>query len=165
MSKLISLTKNYHTVVDDKYFEILNQHTWCAHLYKNGSCYAEKRIIINDKATILKMHRHILQLEGYVLSNNEIDHINGDGLDNRVENLRICSRKNNSRNRKLSKNNTSGYKGVIWINRLNKWRARIKVDYKTIHLGYFVSKDDAARAYNLAASKYFGDFARLNTII
>jgi hypothetical protein len=92
----------------------------------------------------------------------EIDHINGNGLDNRRANLRLCTRAENSWNRGLQSNNSSGYKGVCWNKRRKKWMAGIKVDGKSKHLGLFLKAEDAARAYNKAAKKQYGDFARLN---
>jgi hypothetical protein len=92
-----------------------------------------------------------------------VDHIDHDLLNNRRENLRVCTNAQNSRNSKLSKCNKTGYKGVYCLNR-RSFRARIVVDYKTIHLGYFSNAGDAAKAYNEAALKYFGEFACLNII-
>jgi hypothetical protein len=96
----------------------------------------------------------------------DVDHINGNTLDNRKSNLRICTRKENIRNRQASgvKNKSSQYKGVFRCNTRNTWKARIQVDFKQIHLGSFRLEVDAARAYNEAATKYFGAYARLNKI-
>jgi len=89
-----------------------------------------------------------------------IDHANGNGLDNRIANLRPATKQLNSANRGLPANNTSGYKGVVWFKRKQKWMARIKVNGKGIHLGYFTDKEEAALAYIKAAEQHFGDFAR-----
>ena len=108
------------------------------------------------------IHRFILNITN---SKIHVDHINGNPLDNRKENLRLCSNKENTKSKNKSKSNTSGYKGVFFIKYRNKcWNARIGIDYKTIHLGYFYTKEDAAKAYNEAAIKYFGEFAKLNII-
>ena len=94
----------------------------------------------------------------------QIDHINGDPKDNRWINLRAATNTQNSRNSRKPKNNTSGYKGVSFISRLNKYRATIMVNRKHIYLGLFVDPKEAALAYNNAAIKYFGEFALLNDL-
>lgn len=93
-----------------------------------------------------------------------IDHINRDPLDNRRSNLRIVSPIQNSGNRAFNKNNTSGYKGVGWHKQMGKWRAYIEIAGKHKALGLFNNKDEAAKAYNLAAKQYFGDCAWINKI-
>ncbi|GAG28472.1 unnamed protein product [marine sediment metagenome] len=104
------------------------------------------------------MHRMILGVEKGV----DVDHINGDGIDNRRFNLRACLRSENGRNRRLSKNNKSGYKGVCWNKSCNKWVAQIKYNYKEYSLGCFFCIIKAAKAYDKAAREYFGEFARTN---
>ena len=89
----------------------------------------------------------------------EVDHINGNSLDNRKSNLRICTHKENVRNQKLSAANTSGYRGVSWNKASKKWEAYIKVNQKRIYLGKFVDILDAARAYAKKAKECFGEFA------
>ena len=96
--------------------------------------------------------------------NLEVDHINHDRHDNRLENLRLVTRQQNVFNRRLNKNNTSGYKGVYRVKNSKRWYAHIMLDYKFISLGGYVTKEDAALAYNLAAKKYFGEYAYLNPI-
>ena len=93
-----------------------------------------------------------------------IDHIDRNGLNNQRNNLRDSTRSQNNANRGLNKNNTSGYKGVCWNKQKQKWHARIRVNYKYVQLGLFDNIKDAARAYNKAALKYFGEFAWLNPI-
>ena len=92
-----------------------------------------------------------------------VDHANGNTLDNRRSNLRVCNHTNNMRNRKIdSENNTSGYKGVSWSNCSKKWEVRIRYGGKKVHLGYFESPVIAALIYNLTAILRHGEFARLN---
>lgn len=92
-----------------------------------------------------------------------VDHINGNPSDCRKANLRIGSQRQNSYNTRLGKNNRSGYKGVSWDKYRKKYAACICVDGKTKHLGRFESKEEAADAYDRAASFYFGEFALLNS--
>ena len=104
----------------------------------------------------VRLHRLIMNTASIV------DHINGITLDNRRENLRVATHAENMQNRKLHTNNTSGYKGVESSRGL--WRATIYADNIRIHLGSFVTKEEAALAYNKAALKYHGEFARLNNL-
>ena len=91
-----------------------------------------------------------------------VDHINGDGLDNRRTNLRAVTPSQNGANISSPSHNTSGYKGVSFYRRTGRWRAYITVDQVNRHLGYFATSADAARAYDAAASTTWGEFARLN---
>ena len=85
---------------------------------------------------------------------DQIDHINGVKDDNRIENLRVVTSVENARNAAISKNNTSGVMGVRWYEDKSKWRAVIQCNGKSIHLGYFTSKDDAIAARADAEVKY-----------
>lgn len=93
----------------------------------------------------------------------QVDHINGDKLDNRKQNLRLCTMEQNQFNRPKRKSK-SGFRGVYWVERKKKWRAAIKYRGKTIHLGYFHDKKKAAIRYNEEIFKIAGEFARLNKI-
>ena len=90
-----------------------------------------------------------------------IDHKFGNTLDNRKENLRRCTQKENARNSEISIRNKSGYKGVTWSNNKNKWRSRILVDRKEIFLGYFNDPKEAYQKYCEANKKYYGEFGRI----
>ena len=91
-----------------------------------------------------------------------IDHANHVKLDNRKSNLRVCSQADNSRNTVLAKNNTSGVKGVSFCRRTKRWMAAITVDYKSVFLGRFPTKEAAAQAYDRAATELHGQFALTN---
>lgn len=90
----------------------------------------------------------------------QVDHINGDTLDNRLSNLRILTGAENAINRKKNANNSSGHKGVSWNKRLKKWHSQIRFDGKRFHLGFFNDVESAAQAYRDASETLFGDLAR-----
>jgi hypothetical protein len=95
-------------------------------------------------------------------SGEQVDHINGDTLDNRIRNLRICSCAENLRNRGITKNNSSGFKGMSWHKECRRWQARIKYLGRDLHIGLFDDLFEAARAYDKKAAEIFGKFARFN---
>jgi len=156
--KNIIFSNGKQALIDDKNFEKINQYKWTYFKAESGKEYARREKKINGERIIYLMHRVILNAP----SNKEIDHINGNGLDNRESNLRVCSHLENMRNRKLHKNNTSGFKGVSLYRRNRKWRSEINVNKKTIVLGSFNSVIDAAKAYDAAAKIYFNRFAKYN---
>lgn len=157
--KEIQLTRGCVALVDDEDLEILSNYSW--YCLRGG--YAAASVGGRKNKRMIYMHRLILNLTDPKL---QVDHINHNPLDNRKENLRVCSHNKNGKNLKVrtSDNKTSKYKGVYWDKSRNKWTSRIKVNYKGIFLGRFVLEQDAAVAYNQAAIKYFGDYACLNQI-
>jgi hypothetical protein len=104
------------------------------------------------------MHRDIMLAS----PGEQIDHIDHDTLNNQKSNLRKCSAEQNSHNRRLRRDSASGFKGVSWSNDSSKWQARIMATGKAIHLGSYIEREDAARAYDAAAVKYHGKFAMTN---
>ena len=160
----------FFALVDDELYNELSKFNWS--ISKNG--YAQRRVKIGDKVSTVLMHRQIMELTfGDSIC---VDHINGNRLDNRKSNLRICSRTENNHNMRISKRNKSGAKGVFHltieyetkkgISRKDYWRASIMVDRKNIFLGTFSYNPNglerAKKAYNDAAKKYYGEFAYLN---
>ena len=145
-------------VVDDEYYPKVNKLSWYFH-----SGYAARNRPMRRKETawpkIIFMHSIILPApNGFV-----VDHINGNRLDNRRENLRLVTVQQNNFNRRSNINYCSSrYKGVFWIEERQLWRSSIKLNGKSTNLGYFRSEEDAASAYNFYAVKLFGSFARLN---
>ena len=108
-------------------------------------------------------HRVIYFLKtGHDPGNFTIDHINRDTTDNNITNIRLATKKQQLGNTKINRKNKSGYKGVSLNAKSNKWYAFIRVNKKSIFLGSFICKEEAAIAYNEAAVKYFGEFAYLN---
>lgn len=151
MSKEIHLTKGCVSIVDDEDYEYLNQWKWCC----SSGGYALRT---ENKKQIL-MHRRITKAD----KNKVVDHINKNTLDNRKENLRICTKDENNSYRKMQVNNTSGYRGVRLYKPTGKGHARIgNTTKKGSSLGYFVYKEDAALAYDNEAIKRYGKFAVLN---
>lgn len=159
MTKEIKLTRGKVALVSDHRFEYLNQWKWCA-FFKRGKWRAMRKQYFPFIKNIY-MHRQIM---GVTDPEILVDHIDGDGLNNQDENLRICTNAQNLCNRGKQINNTSGYKGVHWIKENRKWSAHIQVNKKVIYLGSFTNIDDAARAYNEAAEQYHGEFANLNEV-
>ena len=151
----LELTHGYSTIVDDDDFERLRDWRWIVRRprYKTRT-YAYAMCCRNGK--VIHMHR----LSAGANEGELVDHINGDTLDNRKCNLRICTHKQNRRNEGLSSDNTSGFKGVTKAG--NRWRAQICVDYQMKYLGQYATREEAAKVYDTAAREHHGEFARLN---
>lgn len=154
MTRAIPLTRGQFATVDEADFEAITALTWYAG--KNG--YAACDLRRDGKRIRLTMHRYLLNAP----AGSYVDHINGNKLDNRRENLRLCTNQENLRNAGRSKANTSGFKGVSYDKPRDKWAAYICPNGSKIFLGRFANAEAAARAYDEAALKYHGDFARLN---
>lgn len=155
--KTIGLNNGKFAMVDDEDYIFLSQWKWQAKKHRN-TYYAVRTIHVKRKSVgVIWMHRVINKTPTGLVT----DHIDRNGLNNQKSNLRTSSISENNRN-SMYKNGTSKYKGVGFKG--NKWRARISVNKKQIHLGVFKSQEDAAIAYNNAAIKYHGEFAYLNEI-
>lgn len=158
--KEIPLTQDKVALIDVEDYEELNKFKW--HTHREGNTYyVIRHIKKNGKNTMIRMHREIMNTPKGI----DTDHINGHGWDNRVNNLRICTKSQNSANRGKQENNISGFKGVTWNTQKKKWMAQIQANRKYKNLGYFSIKEEAAIVYNEAAKKYHGEFAKLNHII
>jgi hypothetical protein len=160
--KEIQLTKGKVALVDDEDFEYLNQFKWYASRAKNGFYVHRALKGINRKQIKTSIHRVIMKAEKGII----IDHVDGNGLNNQKNNLRICTLGQNQMNRGAQLNNKSGFKGVHYFNNTTdkNWIAKISYNKKIIYLGSYSNPIDAARAYNEAAIKYHGEFANLNKI-
>ena len=157
---LVELTRGRFAIVDDVDVDLVRGYAWSVRSGASGTMYASSVLreadALNGPKT-LTMHRLIMQPpNGW-----EVDHINGDGLDNRRCNLRICTRTQNARNVRAQQGSSS-FKGVSWIRSAKKWRAGIRASGKKIYLGQFDAEEDAARAYDDAARTLHGEFAWLN---
>jgi hypothetical protein len=134
---------------------LVKNDNWCA--IKDGRTFYAKT---STGGTTLFLHNVI-----FGPCDKLVDHIDGDGLNNRRSNLRAATTRQNQANKRLPENNTSGFKGVReakWATGPKRWRATIFVDGKHNHLGYFFSPEEAAVAYDYAAERVWGEFANPN---
>ena len=143
-------------IVSDKHNSIL-KHNWrnlkSKHITYSVACIDGKQVLA---------HRLIAELEGWDLEDKVIDHINGDGQDNRIENLQVVTQAQNMMKQRKPENCSSKFKGVMQFR--DKWRSRITLQGKTKSLGVYKTEQEAALAYNYAASNLFGEFAVLNEV-
>jgi hypothetical protein len=151
----VRLSRGLVAVIDSADAEMVGAHSWFAHR-ASGLEYALRR----ERGKFIRLHRALMNAPKGLF----VDHINGDTLDNRRANLRLCTALGNAQNARLQHNNSSGYKGVSWNKRYRYWVASIYPNDGHLYLGSFRSAEEAARAYNTAALKYYGEFARLNVL-
>ena len=148
--KQILLTQGKIALVDDSDFEELSKYKWYA-AQNTMTFYAVRGDYSGKKRKTISMHRQIMNAQ----KGQEIDHKSNNGLDNRRRNLRFCTHSQNMCNQQKTRG-SSGFKGVCWLKK--KWMARVQ----QIYLGCFDSEIEAARVYDNAAKKYFGEFAYTN---
>jgi hypothetical protein len=128
---------------------------WCAFVRPQVT-YAQRSVSLGGgRSTVMRMHN-------LITGARYVDHINGDGLDNRRANLRPATHAQNMRNTRLTSSNTSGFRGVYYRKDRGAWAAQIVVDGRRIYLGRFSDAVEAARAYDEAARLHHGEFATLN---
>ena len=158
--KEIDVGKGMVALVDDSDYEWLSQYNWHTVQSHNAVVYARKYQTPRPKRKQITMHRFIMQAQPH----EDIDHKDGNGLNNTRANLRIATDSQNQANRHKLSLNKSGFRGVCFNSQSQKWQAGIKVNGHSYHLGLHLTKEAAALAYNQAAIKFFGEFANLNVI-
>ncbi len=155
MSKTIPLTYGMHAIVDDDDYERVSKHVWSAIRAKQKS---EKWYAVTSTKDFRIVYLHRLIMNAGDL--DEVDHRHNDGLDNRKEELRICSRSQNCANASVSRPSLSGFRGVY--RKRNFWCAEVGGRGRRIIVGYFQRAEDAALARDRVARQIFGEFAVLN---
>lgn len=158
----IPLTRGYTTIVDSADADLAEFKWWALSPHGRSTAYAKRSTYINRVKSGVFLHRIIMSrmLDRPLLKNEFVDHINGNGLDNRRCNLRLANHSENVRNTGLNKTNRSGFKGVHWDSREGKWRAQINANGAFRHIGYFDTPEEASEAYRKVASEMYGEFAR-----
>lgn len=151
------VSKNKSVEIDAGDFDLIAKYSW----YIGSNGYAVTRPWIKETKSYrsILMHRYLMNPPDRMI----VDHKNRIKTDNRRKNLRVCTHKENIRNSKHRKNNTSGHRGVFLDKRTGHWVAKIMVDYKSKSLGSFDEKESAVKAYRCAAKKYFGRFVNFST--
>jgi hypothetical protein len=150
--------EQFAVFIDLEDFPRVSCHKWWVRK-KRRTYYAFGEAWVNRKRVTFRLHRFIMGCDDPLI---EVDHKNHNGLDNRKGNLRLATTEQNRCNCKPYSNNKSGFKGVFWEQGRERWAAYITSKRKRRHLGRFLTRDDAAKAYDAAAKELHGDFARLN---
>lgn len=153
MTKTIKLQKGLVAIIDDCDYQRVSEKKWSA--MKRGRQYRVISVPQHGEKQVY-LHRFILNAK----PGQMVDHVNGDGLDNRRNNIRFCSPSQNMMNRGKTNKNSSGYKGVSCYRK--RWQAQITKDGVRYDLGVYDTKEEAARAYDRAAINIHGSFCRTN---
>jgi hypothetical protein len=158
----VVVIKGKPVIVDKEFEYLIKENGWRIQKAQSNKLYVIRNRKEKGKTKSEMLHRIICETPVGM----DTDHINGNGLDNRKENLRICTAAQNLQNKSIYKNNKSGFKGVCFEYRSGKmkWVAAIRINNKRIFIGRFDSITDAAIAYNKKAKELFGEFARLNNL-
>lgn len=161
---VIPLTRGMAAFVDPENASlVLSGYTWAASRKSNGLWYAVA--CVRGEARDGGKPGRLVYMHVLISGEPRTDHRDRNGLNNAKINLRVADRSQNGANRGLPANNISGFKGVSFNSRKGKWQAGITVRGRALHLGYFTSKEEAARGYDRAATAYFGEFAATNVML
>jgi hypothetical protein len=155
--KTITISRGYTVVVDDVDFEWLNQWRWTVRAARQ-TFYARRKQREDGRQIDVRMHRLIMGVTDPAI---QVDHEDGNGLNNQRSNLRIATHGQNQQNRGVQSNNQLGVKGVYVVRKTGRYAARIGVDGRYIGLGSYLTVEEAARAYEEAALQYHGEFAHV----
>lgn len=156
----LPLTRGLWTVVDAQDFDQVNDGKWTAHPSRSANSirwYANRRLVIGGRTRSVMMHRVLMGAPRGL----DVDHENGDSLDNRRGNLRACTRSDNHCNRRY-RLGSSGYRGVVWHKESGTWQVHVSKDKVVYSGGYFHDVVEAARHRDRMALKHHGEFAILN---
>lgn len=162
--KRIELTQGQVAFIDEEDYDLISRIKWYANKSKRKQHVYGFRAVatcncpFSTKFHTIYMHRLVMHCP----ESKEVDHRDHNTLNNQKLNLRICTHAENQANARSNRLTSSCYKGVSWRMRSKKWVAAIQVNKKVKHLGYFTNEQDAARCYDNAAAKCFGEFAHFN---
>lgn len=159
--KLIPLTRGFFAKVDDEDYDFLMQWKW--HVRKNKNVYYAARDSKRDECgnhPKIHLHRVIMNTP----ANMMVDHKDFNGLNCQKNNMRNCTRSQNAMHSRYHRSISSKYFGVCYDKDRNKWMANLMFNKKAIHIGRFNTEIEAAKARDLMAIKYFGEYANLNQI-
>jgi len=160
-AKWVGLSRGQWALVDDVDYDAVSAHLWSfSRPLRRGPQFSGYAVRTPKQGHTQFLHRFIWERMGVSEPGADVDHVNGDGLDNRRSNLRVASRSMNNANMRLRCDSQSGFKGVS--RRRYAWVAQIKAQGSVKYIGSFRTARDAARAYDAAALKFFGPFAKTN---